>query len=170
MRIRQFFGNFLIAIGALNIINFWAPRPIPTVGLSAFIVGGLLIASGFLLKAPRDGTGRIRWDSLATIFKASSSKSGPPVGKIKPVAKSNDESAWIDPLLAVRVLRLAAEHGGRLSVAQTAMELDVSLDAAESALDECSRKGGAYMETDAKTGIPCYRFPEFEAADGSDLG
>ncbi len=169
MKIRQFFGNFLIAIGALNIINFWAPRPIPTVGLSAFIVGGILIALGFLVKAPRDGNGRIKWDALAAIFKASR-KSDAPVAKIKPAAKTNDEAAWIDPLLEVRVLRLASEHGGRLSVAQTAMELDVSLDAAEGALDECSRKGGAYLETDGKTGIPCYRFPEFEAADGADRG
>jgi hypothetical protein len=161
MRIRQFFGNFLIAIGALNILNFWAPRPIPTVGPSAFIVGGILIVSGFLLRAPRDGSGRIRWDSLAAVFRASTRRRDP-LPKAKPFAKTNDEASWIDPLLAVRVLRLASEHGGKLTVAQTAMELDVSLDAAETALDECSRKGGAYMDADPKSGIPAYRFPEFE--------
>ena len=80
------------------------------------------------------------------------------------IMSAPDESSPVE-LEYVRVLRLASERGGTLTVAQTAMDLDVSLDAAEAALDECSRKGGAYIDTDPKTGIPSYRFPEFQAAD-----
>lgn len=152
MNVRHFFGNLLIALGILNIANFWSPRPIPTVGLSAFIVGGLLIGAGFLLRAKRDEAGRIQWGRLKSLLAAQSS----------PKPRST-ESRSRDPMLAVRTLRLASEKAGRLTVAQAAIELNVPIDSAEAALDECASKGGAFIEVDEKTGIATYRFPEFEA-------
>jgi hypothetical protein len=152
MNVRRFFANVLIALGALNILNFWSPRPIPTVGLSAFIVGGTLLVAGFLLRAGRDETGRIQWGRLKSLLKANSAAKG------KPGAASSR-----DPMLAVRALRLASERGGKLTVAQTAMELNVPIDSAEAALDECAAKGSAFIDVDAETGIAAYRFPEFEA-------
>ncbi len=151
MNVRRFFANILIALGALNILNFWSPRPVPTVGPSAFIVGGLLLCAGFLLRANRDEMGRIQWGRLKTLLDTKSE------------AKSKSGGAPLkDPMLAVRTLRLASERGGRLTVAQAAMELNVPIDSAESALDECATKGGAFIEVDNDTGIATYRFPEFE--------
>ncbi len=152
MKLRRFFANVLIALGALNILNFWSPRPIPTVGLSAFIIGGLLIGAGFLLRANRDEAGRIQWGRLKSLFAPSPTR---PAG----TGAKRD----IDPMLAVRTLRLASEKGGRLTVAQASMELNVPIDSAEAALDECAAKGGAFIDVDEKTGIATYRFPEFEA-------
>jgi hypothetical protein len=43
------------------------------------------------------------------------------------------------------------------------MELNVPIDSAEAALDECAAKGSAFIDVDGGTGIATYRFPEFEA-------
>ena len=155
MNLRRFFANLLITLGALNLLNFWAPRPIPTLGPSAFIVGGLLIAAGFLLRRER-GSGRIQWGRLKALVSSDS-------GGTK---KTDREAAPKDPMLAVRTLRLASERRGKLTVAQTAMELNVPIDSAEAALDECAAKGSAFIEVDRETGIPSYRFPEFEPSSG----
>lgn len=151
MNIRRFFANILIALGTLNILNFWSPRPVPTIGPSAFIVGGLLLCAGLLLRAKRDETGRIQWGRLKQLFDPK------PGFKPKPEKKVS-----IDPMLAVRVLRLASEQGGRLTVAQAAIELNVPIDSAEAALDECASKGSAFIDINNDTGIATYRFPEFK--------
>lgn len=151
MKMRNAIGNVLAAFGALNILNFWAPRPLPTVGPSAFIVGGFFIALGLWVRAPRDGSGRIQWGRLAALVKPDSGRP----------EKIRGASAPADPLLAVRTLRLASENGGSLTVAQAAMKLDVGLDAAQAALDECASKGTAYIDVDDGTGVASYRFPEF---------
>jgi hypothetical protein len=156
MKLRRFFGNILIALGALNILNFWAPRPIPTVGLSAFIVGGLLCGLGFFLRAERDATGKIQWGRLNSLLTANA-KAREKVG-----GAPDDRTGERDPMLAVRTLRLASQRGGKLTVAQTAMELDVPIDSAEAALDECAAKGSAFIDVDRETGIASYHFPEFK--------
>ncbi|MFH2114163.1 MAG: hypothetical protein ABIJ86_06630, partial [Spirochaetota bacterium] len=66
-----------------------------------------------------------------------------------------------DPLLPVKVLRLASRSRGILTVSRTAMELDIPLETAQAALDACVLQGSATMEPDEATGIPQYRFPEF---------
>jgi len=149
MKIRKIVGIGCVAFGALNILNFWAPVPVPTVGPSAFIVGALFIGFGVFLQIPRGDSGRIEWGRLANLLRVE----GRPNGRASIGAA--------DPLLAVRALRLAAESKGVLTVSQTAMRLDVSLDAAQAALDECAMKGAAYIEVDGETGIPGYYFPEF---------
>jgi len=156
MTARRFFGNLIIAFGVINILNFWAPRPIPTVGISAFIFGGLLIGAGALLKAQRDESGRIQWGRLFALLRSSAQK------PVSGSSKKQETEHSIDPLLAVRVLRLAEENDGKLSIAQTAMQLNVPMGDAEAALDECTSRGTAYIEVNAGTGIASYCFPEFE--------
>jgi hypothetical protein len=74
------------------------------------------------------------------------------------------EKTLRDPLLAVRALRLASEHKGLLTLALTAIELNAPIDQAELALDECVRRGSAFIDVDQRTGIASYRFPEFAEA------
>ncbi len=153
MDVRKLFGTILIAAGLANILNFWAPVPVPTVGITAFIIGGLCIGAGVLLRRSRSNHSRI--DSLHNGFDALQSQNT----HLKTSAGS------VDPLLAVRVLRLAAESKGSLTVSRVAMDLNVPLDAAEAALEECVMKGTASMEVDGITGITHYVFPEFTGGE-----
>jgi len=159
MSIRKVLGSVFIFFGTLNLLNFWAPRPIPTVGVSAFIVGFLFIGAGFYLRAEQNRLGKLRLDDIGLLLKSrfKGSAEYPENRESEPAKPKNT-----DPLLAVRVLRCAVQHQGRLTVAQTAMELNVPIDEAEAALDECAAKGSAYIDADRQTGIAAYRFPEFE--------
>ena len=67
----------------------------------------------------------------------------------------------IDPLLPVRVLKLAESHAGSLTVSVVAMALNVGLDECQIALDELVRKGAANVDVDLSNGVANYRFPEF---------
>jgi hypothetical protein len=67
----------------------------------------------------------------------------------------------IDPLLPVRVLKLADSHAGVLTVSIVAMALNVGLDECQVALDDLVRKGAASVDIDLSTGVASYRFPEF---------
>jgi len=67
----------------------------------------------------------------------------------------------IDPLLPVRILKLARDKGGILSVADVAIGLEVPLDHAEAGLAECVRAGNALPDYDIARAHPIYRFPEF---------
>jgi hypothetical protein len=67
----------------------------------------------------------------------------------------------IDPLLPVRVLKLAEARSGVLTVSSVAMALNVGLDECQSALDELVRKGAANADVDIATGVASYTFPEF---------
>jgi len=102
-----------------------------------------------LLQIPRDQTGRINWNRLLRLNTADNTSS------------RQTPTQAIDPLLSVKALRLAAESKGKLTVSQTAMQLNISLDDAQAALDECTLKGTAYISIDEQTGIASYCFPEF---------
>ena len=149
MTIRKIAGMGCIAFGALNILNFMAPVPVPTVGASAFIAGAAFIGLGVFLQLPRGDSGRIEWSRLGKLLRPGSAAG----------TTAGDRTG--DPLLSVRALRLASESKGVLTVSQTAMKLNVPLDEAQAALDECAVKGAAYINVDGETGIPRYCFPEF---------
>jgi hypothetical protein len=99
-------------------------------------------------------------------------------GRIQALLRSNrsqqveDKSGQrrIDPLLPVRVLKLAESRGGVLTVSMVAMALNVGLDECQSALDELVRKGAALADVNLATGVASYSFPEFlpPPAAGSD--
>jgi hypothetical protein len=74
---------------------------------------------------------------------------------------SRGSSPRIDPLLPVRVLKLAESHAGSLTVSVVAMALNVGLDECQIALDELVRKGAANVDVDLSNGVANYRFPEF---------
>ena len=67
----------------------------------------------------------------------------------------------IDPLLPVRVLKLAESRSGMLTVSSVAMALNVGLDDCQLALDELVRKGAANVDIDMSNGVASYSFPEF---------
>ena len=158
MNFRKFSGNSLIVLGILNILNFYSPRPIPTVGPSAFIFGAIFIISGFFLRAERNPEGKIEWKRLFSAFRANYIPKKTSNGN----GNGKKESVGRNPMLAVLVIKLASERKGKLTIAQTAMELDSPLEDTEAALDECVARGSAYMDIDQETGIARYRFPEFE--------
>jgi hypothetical protein len=163
MGIRKFFGNLFIIFGVLNIANFWAPRPIPTVGPSAFIIGILLIGTGIYIRLERDAQGNIKWDRIAALFRSSTQQNS--AQSTRNQGRPNPERKLSDPLIAVRVLRLAEQKKGMLSISQTAMELNIPLSDAEAGLDECVARGTASIEVDSNTGLAYYRFPEFLPKD-----
>jgi hypothetical protein len=71
------------------------------------------------------------------------------------------ERPRIDPLLPVRVLKLAEARSGVVTVSSVAMALNVGLDECQLALDELVRKGAANVDVDLSTGVSSYSFPEF---------
>jgi len=75
--------------------------------------------------------------------------------------ESRRSTPRIDPLLPVRVLKLAESHAGTLTVSVVAMALNVGLDECQTALDELVRKGAANVDVDLNNGVANYRFPEF---------
>lgn len=149
MRIRRIAGMACIAFGALNIVNFMAPIPVPTVGPGAFIVGFAFIGFGLYLRLSQGGSGSGQGTRIG----------GTPKSTIG--ATVDGARGTTDPLLSVRALRLASESKGILTVSQTAMRLNVPLDEATAALDECALKGAAYIIVDDSTGVASYCFPEF---------
>jgi len=156
MNFRKFTGNSLIVLGVLNILNFYSPRPIPTVGPSAFIFGAIFIIAGLFVRVERNPEGKIDWKRLITVFRSNY------IPKKNNDTAAKKEGFVRNPMLAVLVIKLASERKGKLTIAQAAMELDSPLEDTEAALDECVSRGSAYMDVDQETGIARYRFPEFE--------
>ncbi|MGQ9630628.1 MAG: hypothetical protein ACUVXI_09995 [bacterium] len=142
-RWRRIVGYLLVSLGVLNIINFYSPVPIPTVGVVAFVAGAILVGCGVYL---------INWSDFDWIDLLKRRK-----------GKSEKPQVKIDPMLPVRILKLAKEQGGILTVSTVAMELNVPLDHAEEGLEVCVGKGSAIPDFDLSRGqaITFYRFPEF---------
>jgi hypothetical protein len=82
-------------------------------------------------------------------------------GRRSSIGQDKGAASRIDPLLPVRVLKLAESHSGVLTVSVVAMALNVGLEECQIALDELVRKGAANVDVDLSTGVATYRFPEF---------
>jgi hypothetical protein len=148
---RRFLGYGAIAAGAAGILV--GASPLFPVFLEAFVVGGALIAVGlWVLAGP---------ELRASLRKAARLKVSPRSSARRPPAPR----VVIDPLLPVRILRLAREHRGILTVAEVAMGLSVPLDQAEAGLSECVRAGNAMPDYDIPRAHALYRFPEFIEPD-----
>ncbi len=143
MKLRRVAGIGCVAYGILNILFIGSPM-MATMGPSAIIVGTLFTAGGLFLLRPEGG-------------------SPPRLGSLFPGAfrRIGERQIRVDPLLPVRVLRLAEGHAGSLTVSAVAMALEVGLDDAQAALDELVRKGAANVDIDLASGVATYRFPEF---------
>jgi hypothetical protein len=141
---RKKLGLGLAIFGALNILDFFSPIPIPTVGVEAFLVGAVFIGGGALLM----GLDRLSALRLGELFRARRAIGSGPAPRM-------------DPLLPVRVLQFAKDKGGKLTVSEVAMSLQISLDAAEAALTELLKRGDARADVSLSTGVTTYKFPEF---------
>ncbi|HOX18360.1 MAG TPA: hypothetical protein PKW82_07895 [Spirochaetales bacterium] len=150
MNLRRIAGWFLIGLGLANIANFMAPKPIPTVGAGAFIAGGLLIVAGLAV----NGLGPALAERIRLLLR---SETAPRKAVPRP----------IDPLLPVRILKLAEKRSGKLTVSVTAMSLEIGLDQAQAGLEELERRGAASSEIDEETGLMAWRFPEFLPPSGN---
>lgn len=148
-------GWSLVAAGCASI--FVGVSPLFEIRGEAYLLGVGLFAGGAWVLAGRELRGSVRralraWND--------SRRSARHVAQRGPGA-----TALMDRLLPVRILKLARERNGVLSVAQVAMELNVPLDQAQAGLDECVRAGNAFPDYDITRGHALYRFPEFAGPD-----
>ena len=134
-------GYGLLILGGLSVINFFSPIPVPTVGVSALVSGFLFMAAGAIVLIP-DKKGLL--SRIGVLLRLRS----------RPAAE-------IDPLLPVRILKLAREHRGVLTVSAVAVGLNIPLDKAQAGLDACVRGGQAAADFDMDKEIKYYRFREF---------
>ncbi|MCX7038706.1 MAG: hypothetical protein NT005_06200 [Spirochaetes bacterium] len=146
-------GYTAIGLGGAAILV--GSSPLFPVFFEAFLVGGLLIAVGLWILAGRDLRSLLRraarTSRAAGAFHGARPQRRPPVD--------------IDPLLPVRILKLAKTREGTLSVSDVAIELNVPLDHAEAGLEACVRAGNALPDYDVARGHMLYRFPEFLARE-----
>ena len=144
-RWKRIIGYILVGFGVLSVLDFFSPIPIPTTFLGAFFTGGIAIVAGAWMLT---GGGWLvylkRW--AATRDRGSARK---------------PDAVKFDPLLPVEILRLARERGGLLTVSNVSIELNVPLDQAGAALEECVRRGNAFPDYDIDRQHAVYRFPEF---------
>ncbi len=124
------------------------------IGLASFVAGAWVLA-GSDLRATMRKAFRVMRES-GRVERSSRARGSPSLAKI-------------DPLLPVRILKLAREKKGILSVADVAMGLEVPLDHAEAGLAECVRAGNALPDYDIGRAHAVYRFPEFLPPDPRSL-
>jgi len=148
-------GWGLVALGGLSILV--GASPLFPIYLEAFLVGGAFFVAGAWVLAGKDLRDTIRRGLRASRQARQS------------IRRSGERGAGgtplLDPLLPVRILKLARGHGGVLTVARVAMELNVPLDQAQAGLDECVRAGNALPDFDIPRGHAIYLFPEFKEPD-----
>jgi hypothetical protein len=144
-RWKRILGYILFGFGILSIFDFISPIPIPTTFLGAFFTGAIAVAAGAWLLT---GGG---W--LAYLKRWAAARNA---GSTRP-----QERVTFNPLLPVEILRLAREHEGILTISIVAIGLNVPLDQAAAALEECVRQGNAFPDYDIDGQHAVYRFPEF---------
>jgi hypothetical protein len=138
-------GMAAMVFGGLSIFACFSPL-FPEIGLPAFFIGSASIVTGvWLLSDGRLKEQLRRWART----------------------RQPARRASFDPLLPVEVLRLARKKAGILTMSMVAMELNVSLDQAGAALEECVRRGNAFADYDIERQHDLYRFPEFLPAGDS---
>ena len=153
-------GWVLVAGGAASV--FVGISPLFEVRFEAYALGVGLFAAGAWVLAGKDLRDTIRKGLRA----ARELRRGAARGGDRRSAHGPAQSpGLVDRLLPVRILKLAQEHGGALTVARVAMELNVPLDQAQAGLEECVRSGNALPDYDLSRGHALYRFPEFSDPD-----
>jgi hypothetical protein len=148
-------GWGLVAAGGISL--FVGVSPLFEIRGEAYLLGTALFATGAWVLAGRELRDTIR---RALRSWKDDRRSSRHVAQRGPGAV-----ALMDRLLPVRILKLARENAGVLTVALVAMELNVPLDQAQAGLDECVRAGNAFPDYDIARGHALYRFPEFAGPD-----
>jgi hypothetical protein len=141
MNIKNKLGVVLVVLGFITL-------PSVRFGPEFFLISAFLIALGTVRIAKELG---VR-DRIGGLIGSIGKRTAEDPGKARP---------RIDPLLPVRVLKLAEAHSGVVTVSSVAMALNVGLDECQFALDELVRKGAANVDVDMATGVASYSFPEF---------
>ncbi|MGA2639324.1 MAG: hypothetical protein ABSG21_00305 [Spirochaetia bacterium] len=165
---QRFVGWVLVALGAVSL--FVGASPIFPVWIEAFVLGGAFFAAGAWILAGKELRDTIRRGLRAwrETRKTREVQRYPfrQTGTSRRVPQRPSVSAVLkDPLLPVRILKLARQEHGSLSVAEVAMELNVPLEQAQAGLDECVRAGNALPDYDILRGLAVYKFPEFVEPD-----
>ena len=152
-------GWGLVVVGGISL--FVGLSPLFPIGLEAFLLGSVFFAAGAWVLAGKELRDVIRRALRAVREIRQSSR--------RAVRRGPGAIELMDRLLPVRILKLAREMHGVLTVAQVAMELNVPLDQAQAGLDECVRAGNAVPDYDIARGHALYRFAEFSGPDHSLL-
>jgi hypothetical protein len=139
---RRILGCISLALGGASIVV--GLSPLFPIFAEAFLIGGAFIAGGTWALAGPEITGAFRRLKLANT----------------PEAGRRPGSA-IDPLLPVRILKLAREKAGILTVSEVAIGLNIPIELAEEGLRACVRSGNAMASFEVALGYSQYRFPEF---------
>ena len=150
-------GWVLVALGAVSL--FVGASPIFPVWIEAFVLGGAFFAAGAWILAGKELRDTVRRGIRA--WRATRQMNA----SHRAVKRPAGSTVLLDPLLPVRILKLAREEHGTLTVAEVAMELNVPLEQAQAGLDECVRAGNALPDYDMIRGLSVYRFPEFADPD-----
>jgi len=158
---QRFVGWGLVALGAVSL--FVGASPIFPVWIEAFVLGGALFVAGAWVLAGKELRDTIRRGLRA--WRATQRSRGRFDSSRSAAQRPAGPAILTDPLLPVRILKLARQQRGSLTVAQVAMELNVPLDQAQAGLDECVRAGNALPDFDIPRGLALYRFPEFTEPD-----
>lgn len=79
-------------------------------------------------------------------------------------ARKRIMTAGVDPELEKRLLDLAAESGGAVTVTTVARALSIPMAEAETTLSALAREGHVTVENEPTTGVVVYVFPEIQAA------
>ena len=152
---QRIIGYGAVIVGAISVLV--GVLPWFGVQVEAYAVGVVFFATGaWILAGP---------ELRETAMKALAAAREAQRSSRRATRRPGRNPVVIDPLLPVRILRLAREMGGILTVAQVAMELTVPLDHAEAGLNECVRAGNAIPDYDIPRGHALYRFPEFTEPD-----
>ena len=152
---QRIIGWGLVVAGGISL--FVGLSPLFPIGLEAFLLGSVFFAAGAWVLAGKELRDVIRRALRAVREVRQSSRRAAP--------RNAGTIQLLDRLLPVRILKLAREMHGILTVAQVAMELNVPLDQAQAGLDECVRAGNALPDYDIAHGHALYRFPEFTGPD-----
>jgi hypothetical protein len=165
---QRFIGWGLVALGAVSL--FVGASPIFPVWIEAFVLGGALFVAGAWVLAGKELRDTIRrgigaWREVRKSHQFRNPFFGGTGGAHRPAQRQVGSTVLTDPLLPVRILKLARQQRGILTVAQVAMELNVPLDQAQAGMDECVRAGNALPDYDIPRGHALYRFPEFTEPD-----
>jgi len=172
---QRFVGWGLVALGAVSFLV--GSSPLFPVYVEAFLLGGALFAAGAWVLAGKELRDTMRkglrfWReqrlSTGTRGTRPGIRGSGSASRRRIAQRGAGEVELMDPLLPVRILKLAQQHAGSLTVALVAMELNVPLDQAQAGLDECIRAGNALPDYDVGRGHALYKFPEFTEEDPGD--
>jgi hypothetical protein len=157
---RKIWGYILVGISAVCV--FIGISPLFEIRAEAYLLGLISFAAGAWVLVGPEVRQSVRKLARSLVRDRKAASRAVPRQPAAPVAR-------IDPLLPVRILKLAKERAGTLTVAAIAMELNVPLDQAQAGIDECVRMGNAVPDYDIPHGHALYRFPEFLSPDRDGL-